>query len=77
MATLKLTGKELRALGYPESPVISIAMNLMHKHYKHQDKTVALDILKKVLEAPAEYANDEVLGCYRYSFINQSIPRGR
>jgi len=27
----KITGKELRALGYPENPVISIAMNIAHK----------------------------------------------
>jgi hypothetical protein len=26
---LKLTGKELRAIGFPEGPVISVAMNVM------------------------------------------------
>lgn len=29
MAKLKLTGEELRKIGYPEGPVISIAMNIM------------------------------------------------
>ena len=26
---LKITGKELRAIGYPEGPVISVAMNVI------------------------------------------------
>jgi tRNA-splicing ligase RtcB len=34
MAKLKLRGKDLRAIGYPEGPVISIAMNVMEKHFK-------------------------------------------
>jgi tRNA-splicing ligase RtcB len=36
MAKLKISGKELRAIGYPEGPVISIAMNIMEKNYKHE-----------------------------------------
>jgi len=41
MSKLKLSGKELRAIGYPEGPVISIAMNLMEKNFKHIDKPEA------------------------------------
>jgi tRNA-splicing ligase RtcB len=58
---LKLTGKELRAIGYPEGPVISVAMNVMEKSFKHHTKENALDILKEVLASPAEYLNDAVL----------------
>jgi tRNA-splicing ligase RtcB (3'-phosphate/5'-hydroxy nucleic acid ligase) len=58
---LKLTGKELRAIGFPEGPVISVAMNVMEKNFKHHTKEQAFDILKQVLTAPAEYVNDEVL----------------
>ena len=29
MGKLKITAKELRAIGYPESPVIPVAMNVM------------------------------------------------
>lgn len=61
MAKLKLSGKELRAIGYPEGPVISIAMNVMAKEYKHHSKEDALDILKKVLTSPADFSNDPVL----------------
>ena len=42
MTKLKLTGKELRAIGYPEGPVISIAMNIMEKNFKRISKQDAL-----------------------------------
>lgn len=62
MSKLKLTGKELRAIGYPEGPVISVAMNVMQKHYKHETKEDVMGLLKKILEAPVEYEQDAVLG---------------
>ncbi len=62
MAKLKITGKELRAIGYPEGPVISVAMNVMQKNYKHHGKEEVMELLKKILDAPVEYENDAVLG---------------
>ena len=62
MAKLKLTGKELRKIGYPEGPVISIAMNIMEKSFKHLSKEDALEILSAVLQSPNQYAEDEKLG---------------
>src|SRR5687767_15286635 len=61
MAKLKLTGKELRQLGYPEGPVISIAMNTMEKNFKHLSKEDALEILGSILQSPNQYAHDGVL----------------
>lgn len=61
MGKLKITGKELRAIGYPEGPVISIAMNEMQKHHKHMPWEEAMALLAKLLAAPAEYLGDEVL----------------
>src|ERR1700761_6776906 len=66
---LKLTGKELRAMGYPEGPVVSIAMNVMEKNYKHHTKEEAMEILKAVLAAPIEYANDAVLALIAQQLI--------
>jgi len=34
MSKLKITGKELRAIGFPEGPVISVAMNVMLKELR-------------------------------------------
>lgn len=58
---LKITGKELRAIGYPEGPVISIAMNVAHKQYKHEPKETVMSLLKRVLEKPEDYTSDEKL----------------
>lgn len=62
MGKLKLSGKELKGIGYPESPVISIAMQVMEKHYKHASKSEALEILKAILSAPENYADNKILG---------------
>jgi len=59
---LQLRGKDLRNIGYPEGPVISVAMNIMEKHYKHSTLDEALEVLKNILEQPAAYLNDELLG---------------
>ncbi|HMR91426.1 MAG TPA: RtcB family protein [Chitinophagaceae bacterium] len=62
MSKLKITGKDLRAIDYPEGPVISIAMRVVHKHYKHHEKEEVMDILKRILAEPVEYEKDAVLG---------------
>ena len=61
MNKLKISGKELRAMGFPEGPVISIAMQVMGQHFKHLSKEEALKILGGVLQAPDDYANDPIL----------------
>jgi tRNA-splicing ligase RtcB (3'-phosphate/5'-hydroxy nucleic acid ligase) len=71
MSKLKIQGKELRALGFPEGPVISIAMQVMEKHYKRNTKEEAFDVLKEVLQSPHDYAADEVLG----SIAKQLLPK--
>ncbi len=69
MSKLKITGKELRAIGYPEGPVISIAMKVMEKNYKHHKKEDAMNILKKVLTTPVEYEQDAVLALVAQQFL--------
>lgn len=61
MSKLKLTGKQIRAIGYPEGPVISVAMQVMNSLYKHSSENEALDILTQVLKAPENYLEDEQL----------------
>ena len=61
MSKLKITGKELRAIGFPEGPGISLAMAVMQKNYKHHTKEAALDILKSILNTPEPYLKDAVL----------------
>lgn len=61
MNKLKLSAKELRKAGYPETPVISIALQVMQQHYKYETKEKAMDILNAVLTSPATYLDDAVL----------------
>ena len=61
MNKLKLTGKQIRAIGYNEGPVVSVAMHTMGTHFKHHTEEEALQILKDVLAAPENYLADEIL----------------
>jgi len=74
MAKLKLSGKELRAIGYPEGPVISIAMNVMEKNYKYENREEVMELLRKILNAPVEYENDAVLGLIAEQLITKEMP---
>lgn len=58
---LKLTGKKLRTIGYPEGPVISVAMQVMNSKYKYHTEQEALDILAQILNAPENFLEDENL----------------
>lgn len=61
MSKLKLSGKQIRAIGYPEGPVVSVAMHVMCTKFKHHTEEQALEILKQILNAPENYLNDEIL----------------
>jgi tRNA-splicing ligase RtcB len=54
-----LKGRDLRAIGFPESPAISVTMQVMEKLYRHREKQDALDKLKEVLAEPAAYLKDD------------------
>lgn len=62
MAKLKLRGKDLIKLGYPEGPAIGMAINMMLKYYKRESKASVLNLLQDVLDNPEQYESDEALG---------------
>ena len=61
MAKLKLRGKELIKLGYPEGKVVGIAINAILKHRKRSTKPEVLKTLQEVLRNPELYLEDEEL----------------
>jgi tRNA-splicing ligase RtcB len=73
---LKLKGKELREIGYPEGPVISIAMNIMEKNFRHQTNAEALAILENILKSPADFAEDEVFGMIAKQLLPKPVLEG-
>ena len=71
---LKLTGKQIRAIGYPEGPVVSIAMHVMGTNYKHHSPEKALQILKEVLASPENYIIDDKLNKIAEKLIALKAP---
>ena len=76
MAKLKLRGKDLRNIGYPEGPVISLAMNIMEKNFKHLSLEDALEILSAILQSPNQYAHDGTLGKIAEALLPKPKPEG-
>ncbi len=80
MSKLKLTGKQLRAIGYPEGPVVSIAMQVMCTHYKHHSEGDAFKLLKEVLAAPGQFTEHKQLSkiaeqlIYKPALVSEEIP---
>ena len=70
MAKIKISGKELRKLGYPEGRAIGMAINVVHEHFKKEKKEKILALLQAVLENPEGYADDEILG----RIVNELTP---
>lgn len=57
-----LSGDDLLKMGYPQGKVIGVALNVMSKYYKRESKDFHVKMLKKVLENPKKYKEDEILG---------------
>ena len=75
MGKLSLNGKDLRKIGYPESKVIGIAIQVMHQYYKHSAEAEAIDILKDVLAAPDAYLEDAALGKIAAALLDEIRPK--
>jgi tRNA-splicing ligase RtcB len=62
MGKLKLSGKDLREIGYPQGPVIAAAISIAAEHYPTYTKNQVLKILDHVLLHPVNYATHDTLG---------------
>jgi tRNA-splicing ligase RtcB (3'-phosphate/5'-hydroxy nucleic acid ligase) len=76
MAKLKLQGKDLRKIGYPQDKAIGVAIQVMHQHYKHHSLEDALTVLKEVLENPEAFTEDEFLGKIAVALIGKKVQEG-
>lgn len=72
MATTKLTGKEIKALGYPEGRAIGAAVRVLEEHYKGKSKKFKLNLLSKIYQYPHNYIKDEVVGIIARELIAQA-----
>ena len=62
MAKLKIRGKDLRKMGYPQGPAIGKAINAIHQHFKREKKEKVLSILQEVLDNQENFAGHEIFG---------------
>jgi tRNA-splicing ligase RtcB len=62
MSKLKIRGKDLRKLGYPEGRAIGMAINVAHQHFKREKKDKVLAWLEDVLTNQEQYADHEIFG---------------
>jgi tRNA-splicing ligase RtcB len=62
MKRLNITARELRKIGYPESPVIPVAMQFIEEMYGFAEREKALETLQALLASPEEYRSHEILG---------------
>ncbi|MCF8281035.1 MAG: RtcB family protein [Bacteroidales bacterium] len=69
---MKISGKELIKLGYPEGRAIGMAINVVHQHFKKEKKEKVMAMLLAVLENPEGYADDEVLGRIVFELVEQT-----
>ncbi len=71
MATNRVSGRELRKLGYPEGRVIGMAMKVMEKDFRGKTRKHKVELLVRVLENPALYRDHEKLGPIAKSLLIQ------
>jgi len=62
MSLHKVRGKDLLGIGFKQGPIISITMQVAERNFKHTSLEDLLQLLKKVLDSPAEYLEDDKLG---------------
>ena len=50
MGKLKIRGKDLKKLGYPQGPAIGMAINVAHEHFKKEKPAKVLALFQEVLD---------------------------
>ena len=72
MGKLKLRGKDLRDIGYPQGPVISAAINAVTENYPKVTKNSALEMLENILLKPQAFLEDTDL-CHLDAFSSTEV----
>ncbi|WKZ59131.1 MAG: RtcB family protein [Cyclobacteriaceae bacterium] len=56
---MRLTGNDLKSIGFPENKVIGIALTIMENHYIDLSREDQLSLLKEILKQPSAFENNE------------------
>lgn len=71
MATSTITGKTLLQLGFPEGKEVGLALEILKTHYKGKSQQFKLDLMRRVLEAPAMYRDHDILKSVAEAFLTK------
>jgi len=69
MAKTKITGKQLRSIGYADGPALSLTLQIAVKQLKHSTEADALALLKELLHTPENFLNDQVWSPVAYKLM--------
>lgn len=58
----KITGDDLRDIGYPEGKAIGTAIRTIEQHYRNVEREEILAAMNSVQRAPEHFLDDEVMG---------------
>lgn len=61
MAKVKIRGKDLRKIGFPENKLIGMAIDAIARHFKYSKKETVIAIFEKVLQRPQDFLEDPAL----------------
>lgn len=71
MAKMKIRGKDLIKLGYPQGKVIGLAINSLYENHRKESKKWALAMLKNILEHPESFVEDEAFGRVARALVSE------
>lgn len=58
---MKLTGSDLRTIGFPETKAIGVALSIMEQDFKDMTVVEQLELLKEVIKMPTAFENNPLL----------------
>jgi tRNA-splicing ligase RtcB len=62
MGNLKLKGKDILKLGYPNNKSVKVALEVAKKNFADKNTAYVKNILKEILLQPEEFKNNLMLG---------------
>lgn len=72
MSSKKITGSDLKEIGFPEGRAIGAAIRLIETAYKGKSKKMKLELLQRVVNNPGLYKNHESLQAVAHNLLVQT-----
>jgi tRNA-splicing ligase RtcB (3'-phosphate/5'-hydroxy nucleic acid ligase) len=73
MGKQKLNIKDLSTINFPSEVAKSLSLNIMNRHFKHLPNEEKLMLIRKVLEYPEAYLNNELLSILAHKLYSTPV----